>query len=315
MRALPLAVLACALAAQPAGVAAKKVAAKIEPASTPTPAIDAPFIAKSLVLAPERLAGFELRDATDYPGQPLLGVSLNYVHGDLPEMTLHLFVYPIGRVPREQALARVMQEVREGIGARLGQSPDGRVDYGEETSLDLGRVEKDGSLRPEPAPAPVPSPAGEVEDEDARVSAVFAQVEAALSPQLGRELPLQLAFDGRSMDSVAFAFYRGLYVFKGRATINVGVVPAETLHRVARRAMAMLVPAIEVRNTGSCTKREIQVDTKAGEDAMQDQLLRGMAASHLRGQLENCAATLDATVPPGMRALPLEFPPGTWQPS
>ncbi|HBD19794.1 MAG TPA: hypothetical protein DC063_06765 [Arenimonas sp.] len=310
MKLLSLAVLACALAALPAGVAAKKVAVKIE-TSSPTPDADAPFIAKSLVLAPERVAGFELRGATDYPGQPLLGVSLNYAHADLPEMTLHLFVYPIGRVTREQALAQVMREVREGIDMRLGQSLDGRVDYGEETSLDLGRVEEDGSLRPESAPAAVPPPAEG--DENARVLAVFAQADDDLSPQRGRELPLQLAFDGRSMDSVAFAFYRGLYLFKGRATVNVGVVPAETLHRVARRAMAVLVPAIEVRNTGSCTKLEIQVDTKGSEDAMQEQLLRGMAASHLRGELENCAAELDATVPLGMRALPLEFPPGTWQ--
>lgn len=311
MKALPLALLACALAALPAGVAAKKVAVKIETSSSPTQGDDPSFIEKSLVLAPERVAGFELREATDYPGRPLLGVGLNYVHADLPEMTLHLFVYPIGRVPREQALARVMQEVREGIDVRLGQSADGRVDYGEEASLDLTRVEEDGSLRPQSAPAAVSPPADE--DEDARVLAVFAQADAALSPQQGRELPLQLAFDGRSMDSVAFAFYRGLYVFKGRATVDVGVVPAETLHRAARRAMAVLVPAVEVRNTGSCTQLGIEVDTQAGDEAMQDQLLRGMAASHLRSQLENCTATLDATVPPGMRALPLEFPPGTWQ--
>jgi len=245
------------------------------------------------------------------PDAPTLGVGLHYRHDEFDEVTLHVFVYPVGRVAREEALARVMQDVREGVAANVARSPDGEATFGEIRPLDLRRVAADGSVDEAPAAtgdAPQATGATQAEDE---ALAMIARIDEASDPRLGQELSIRLSLQGRHVDSMALAFYRGLYLYKVRASVDVGIVPAESVERLARLAMAQLLPAIEVRNAGSCSRREIRHDPDAPDASRR--LMESLVASQREAELEACGDTLDEVVPEGMRGIALVFPPGTWR--
>lgn len=291
------------------------------PGTSPAPAASAdkpeaparPFIERSLVLAPESIGEFVLEDLSNYPDHPASGAGLRYMHGDFPDVLVNLFVYPIGRVDQSGALTHGMSQLRAELAAMTDQGRYRELDYGQEIHFDLDEVAEDGRLMPSDRQASVANgETGEASKEE-QFQAIAAEVEAAMDTSLGRRLSLSFLRRDEPMNSVAFLFYRGLYLYKGRITTSATAMPAENFDRFANRAMALIVPAVQVRSTGGCVNREINVNPDAGNDELQRQLLRGLVESNTRAENEKCAAELDLAVPEGHRSQLLEYPASMWR--
>ncbi|ODS62563.1 MAG: hypothetical protein ABS41_09435 [Arenimonas sp. SCN 70-307] len=244
-----------------------------------------PFIERSLVLAPERVGAFTLVGMGDFEGAPQAGASVRYRHDDVPEVVLDVFVYPVGRMDRGEALDYGMRTTRADIDRAAAQGAYSDVEYADEQAFDLGTVDEDGS-------------AGPVGKD---------------GPDLGRRQALRYVRKEGPMDSLIFMFHRGLFLHKGRLSALPKRVPQENFDRFANHAMATLVPAIEVRSTGGCTSHDIYVDPKLDGEAMQAQLLAGVERTARLQKEENCAGELDTSVPGGMRGQLLVFPPEMWR--
>lgn len=275
------------------------------PASGEAPA-ERGFIERSLLLAPKAVGDFSLANANDYPGNPASGAGFRYVHPDFPEVRIDLFVYPIGREVRDTAVARGIAEVRASVEDAVAQGSYSDLVFGDEVAFDLRRVDVDGDLLPAAA-LPEP-PAGE--DHDAQLLRAIAEVENAVEPAIGRRLDMQLKMGGSHQNSRGFLFYRGLYLYKGRISAPPTLLPGEAFDRFTNHAMALLVPAIQVRSTGACHASIIYVDPDK-EDTVD--FIRQSTRAQLRKELEQCDESLDESVPDGFRAIALEFDPAMWQ--
>ena len=287
------------------GAGDPKVAGKRKGPDTAAPA--RPFIERSLVLAPERVGDLALVAMQDYPGNPAAGVGIRYQHPEFLGVRLDLFVYPAGRVDQDALLEQGMAGVTREI--------EGQADKGRYTDLafdpirdfDLRQVATDGSLEPE----------GESDvdaaEPEAWIEGFLLEYAGAADADTGRLMDVRLSIDGQAYHSRAFLFYRGLYLYKGRITTPIREMPGETFERFSQHAMAQLVPAIEVRNTGGCSDQVIHVDPDAGSEEAQAAFQRAVVEASMQATSENCRATLDETVPEGMRAVPLAFDPAMWR--
>jgi len=271
-----------------------------------------PFIERSLVLAPESVGEFRLAALNDYPDHPPSGAGLRYEHAEFPDVLVNLFVYPIGRADRDAALDHGMSQLREELAAMSAQGRYQDLDYGQEIDFDLDNVAVDGKALPSD---PVPEAGGSAgaEDVEAAFLAMAADVEAAMDTSRGRRLSLSFTRKDGPVNSAAFLFYRGLYLYKGRISAPATAMPAENFDRFANRAMALIVPVVEVRSTGGCANLSVNVDPDAGSEEMQRQLMRGLVESSTRAENENCAAKLDTSVPEGHRSQPLVYPASMWR--
>lgn len=246
-----------------------------------------PFIERSLVLVPERAGALTLADVHVYERSED-GIGYRYRHPDFPDVRIDLFVYPRGRADRGFALEEGMAGLRASIDYAVAQGGYTDLTYGDEGPIDLRLVGADGSRLSE-APAAA-------DDQDDR--------------HLGRRLALQLSIQGEPLDSRAFLFYDALYLIKGRISASPQDLPGEAFDRFADRAMADLVPAVTVRNTGGCAEMTIHVDpeSKDGAGDLTRQLMRALTL----GQGEACAPTLDESVPDGFRGTVLAIDPAMW---
>lgn len=271
-----------------------------------------PFIERSMVLAPESVGAFGLADIKNYPDHPASGAGMRYVHGDFPDVLVDLFVYPVGRVDRKAALDHGMSQLRDELSVMSDQGRYRDLDLGTEVDFDLDDVDEDGQLaRPDQAPA-----AGDEPGEDnleAEFQAIAAAVEAGMDTSMGRRLALRFTREDGPVNSVAFMFYRGLYLYKGRISAPATAMPGESLDRFANRAMALIVPAVRVRSTGGCANLSVSVNPDAGSEELTRQLMHGLVESTTRAEQEDCAAELDPAVPEGHRSQALVYPPSMWR--
>lgn len=277
--------------------AAQAEAPKAEAKKEPT----RPFIERSLVIAPEQVGKFKLYSMNDYPGDPSSGIQVRYQHEDFPNVRVDLFVYPAGRVDRGPLLDRAMGEMRQSLEYAVEKGSYSNLTIGKTGEFDLRRVDSDGSLLP-----PDAKPAAETEDLDAVLAAVSDQQDY----RVGRQLEARLTMGNEAMDSRGYLFYRGLYLVKGRISAPAISLPGESFERFTQLAMATLVPAISTRSTGGCFSNEIRVDAddaNAGEN-----LAKQLVVAAARQEHEQCAASLEETIPSGHRAMPLVYGPEMW---
>ena len=294
-----------------------------------------PFVEQSLVLAPEAAGEWTLAKANDYEGNPGAGVGLNYVHAGHPGVRLDLFVYPIGRLTPDEAgraldgeiatlRQQLMQMAAEGTyeSPRFDEpltvslalpAPAEATDVTVETGAGSPAAEGQGSA----IDAGTPS-AGEAADPaahpnlDEALLELLAQDEARDRRLPGRKLSIQLGRDGQPLTSRAYVYYHGLFLYKGRITASHQVIAPGVLDALADQAMETLVPLVRVNSTGGCHESVVHVDASADADAAALQMVSGLLASQARAERENCGPTLDETVPAGIRALRLVFPPEAW---
>lgn len=146
-------------------------------------------------------------------------------------------------------------------------------------------------------------------------------IEAALSSALatkttGRKRALTLTVRGTPSESLAYVFYRNLFLISVRATLPTSVLPADKFNALVDRAVQELVPTIDVQNFGDCGTIYVSVDEKAvdkNKDAKAGaiQLIRGVG----RVARENCANKPGPdTEPPASHAQQtIVYPPGFWK--
>lgn len=284
-----------------------------EVATSAEPAARA-FMESSLVLVPETVGEFRLVSSNDYPGHPEWGAGMRYAHPDFPDVLVDLYVFPVGRTDSGDALDSGMAQFRGELSAMTDQGRYTDLAYGDETAFNLASIGADGRVEsPDPSPGKGPDEAAAPPDDEQEILAAIAGVEASLDPAVGRKLPLRFARDGEPLDSVAYLFYRGLYLYKGRVSTSARAMPQDSFDRFANHAMARLVPAVAVRSTGGCHQTTISVNPDASPEQMQTQLMLGAAESLARSENEGCAERLDPTVPSGHRGIRLEFPPSMWR--
>lgn len=272
-----------------------------------------PLIERSLVLAPEQVGELRLVDMHRYP-QVEAGIGLRYQHERFPDVRIDLFVYALGRAPAQKALEWGMQELRGQIDHAAGQGVISGVRYGEQQAVDLRRIDVDGSQRsPDGDPAGAPGQDAGADPPDAfELLQAMMELEGKASaddPDRGQRLSLTLAMGEEALHSRAYLFYRGLYLFKGRISASGMLLPGENLDRFSDLAMAQLVPLVQVRSTGGCARQTVYVDPSSKD---RKDLVPQLVAANLRSRRENCAPTLDETVPAGFRAEALVYPPGMW---
>ena len=284
---------------------APRATAEAPQSDAPTPP-DRPFIERTLVIAPEQVGKFKLYGMTDFPGNPGAGISVRYQHADFPTVRIDLYVYPAGRQDRDQVLARGMDEVRATLEHAAGEGKYVDLEIGAQTAFDLRTVAEDGSTKTADSAT---ASAGE-RNEAPDAGRAIADAMAAQAYQRGLRLSARLTIQDEPQNSLAFLFYRGLYLLKGRISAPPELLPGEAFDRFADHAMASLVPLLSTRSTGGCSRSEILL---GDEDFTSETALAGKlaAASELKSE-EACTDALDETVPAGSRAMPLVYTPAMW---
>lgn len=317
---LTMAMMSAAAAMPAAAVAIGEDAAPAAAGATGEPSAKPPrpLIERSLVLAPVQAGDFVLEEAKDYPGQPEAGVGLSYRHPDFPEVMFSVFVYPAGRVDPTQlwpvVVAHLGDELRHV--ERQGSYSALEIDAAEE--FDLQRIDSDGSVlaaRPAAADTVPAADAGASDDAlgiAAASAAAIAEVRAANDPDIGRRIAIRHDTRHGPHRSAAFLMLRSLFLHKGRVT-GPAELDQDSFDRLANHAMATILPRVQVRNAGGCNELTVYFDPKDGDDAGNARALAvGLARSQEQARLENCAPTLDTTVPDGWRGVELDLA-ALWQ--
>jgi hypothetical protein len=191
------------------------------------------------------------------------------------------------------------------------------VAFGDADTFDLQRVDTDGSLLaarpPEPATGPAPENDADAQRFADAMHAAEVDARAATDPDLGLRMPITLTRDGEPAQSVAYLFYRHMYLHKGRVSTGMHVSP-DAFARLANHAMAQIVPRVLVRNTGGCLHHDVVIDSDAlaapGDEGPQG-LAAKLAASAVQAESEGCTDPLDTSVPDGYRAIELDVG-GIW---
>lgn len=258
-----------------------------QPPARPGPAAaQPPLITTSHLLAPLRVDDFVLENTMYDESRKYAGAGFRY---DLPgygAVRFDVFVYPAGRLPADEALARGMPDFKRDL--ELAQQ-SGFV-------KDLVILSEDAFplQRPEPETAAAAAPEGKPDD---AIGATLAMIAHAYKP-IGRRLRMRdVLVDERGdfpIHSNGYLFYRQLYFYKVRVSAGRALISEDEFETLADRAARTLVPAIEVINLGACANRDIEVSPDANPDDFAATLMRRMA----QFDSENCyrdaqAAKLD----------------------
>lgn len=254
-----------------------------------------PFIEASRVLAPRQVGAWRLVQARDFEGRPDAGVGLRYEHADHPDVRVDLFVYPAGRVDAATELDRGIADVRGDIETGVTSGNYARADF--DAPVDF----------PIPRPSPDPAPPGRDPGATALEAALAAE-RAGWTTIPGRKFRVVLEWSLAEVESRAYLFYRGLFLYKGRISASRVTMPGEALDALADEAMATLVPAIRVDSTGGCHAQTVVHDPASGAEA----LAVALAHAQRRAQEERCGPALDEAVPEGHHVLRLDFPASLW---
>lgn len=277
------------------------------PACAEDAAKPAPFIARSLVRFPVDEPGYRLVKAETMPGRPDYGVSLRYDVADAPGLRLDLYVYPLGRVPAARALEIGLKDVEGGIRAKVADGTYGDARFETPTVFDLTPPEAPST----PAtPADPPKP----DSDEARVLATLARLKAADRSLEGRRQAITLVHKGQDEQSLAYLFYRYLFLVKVRASTSSAVVPPANFAEAVDAAVTRLVPRIEVVNVGGCGNIVIHKPRAEDDKAMQAEMTQELLGEAERVRREGCVTRPEAIDPAGpMQERMLEYPEGTWK--
>ena len=277
------------------------------------------FLDKSIVSVPEQVDRYKLVDVQFDPAQWTSGVSTTWQVEDAPKLKLDVYVYPLGRVEEAEMVKRQLAEVEGAVQEASKQGLYETPVLGERQEFVVVRPEgslmRDGKKkRPRFDPDPKHEP-------DEHIASNASALEKALAestpPPNNHGLRLNLSYvrDGHTKRSLAYVFYRHLFGFKVRASVDTEDMTQEAFEAAADRATRWLVPQIAVESFGACGTVEIYMpDLKPGEkedaDAKAAELIRGMA----RVQRENCATDPGTSKPePGMKLVEIDYPAGIWK--
>ncbi|KIQ25880.1 hypothetical protein RT95_13580 [Xanthomonas campestris] len=189
-----------------------------------------------------------------------------------PDLSIDVFVYPLGQRDQTQAIAEGMAAFRKDLASAMTQGSYSRLDELDQTTLILPTND-----------APAAAPANGT---DAKIIAAIADAQRVVGEKL--RLRTQLSSTGKPMRSNGYLFYKQLYYFKVRVSADEDAVAQDAFESLANQAALTLVPAIQVTSIGRCAKASIRVDTDATPEEQAVALARQIK-THLGF---NCHGTL-----------------------
>ncbi len=246
-------------------------------AAAPTGSADnGPFISRSAVFFPDTAPGFELAAKYKYPDVHE-GIQITYRSQDLPAAKLDFFVYVLGRGPEDEAVARGMQDIRQGVDAAQSAGMYKDVKYGDAAAIDAGSG-------------------------DGRTLH-------------GMKLPLSFIVtkDGGRFLSVGYMFYKQLYLVELR--ISAPDASGAAVEKVGDQAVATLLPLIRVVSAGACA--DLTVGVSSQDLQSPNGLLDAVKRASADAAKDNCPnkhlSDADSSPKPGEHVEMLEYSLSDWQ--
>jgi hypothetical protein len=239
------------------------------------------FIDQSIITFPKSPGPYRLVHVDYDPAHFADGVDLDYSRSDLPGLQLDIYVYPRGRADDNKAVTDAMAEIETEIRAIEQQNTYSQVHFNDAVEFDLASA----------PPAP--------------------------NRTIGRKRALTMAVAGTPSQSLAYVFYRNLFLISARATAPVVVVSSADFNGVVDQAVRDLVPMIDVRNFGTCGNINISVDQKSsGQKSQTETNASQMLGEITRLNLEHCAGnagSVDTKPLKGYAQKTIVYPVGTWK--
>jgi hypothetical protein len=269
-----------------------------------------PLIERTVIAYPKAIGAYTLDSANFDPKNFSSGLALRYAAADAP-LRLDVYVYPLGRGDREEALAAGMSEIEGAIRELEQKGTYQDVHFGAITEYSV----------PWSDAAPVPAAGVEAADSDAAdkddeaANAILALIGETGPPATvsGRRRGLQLVNDGEPLQSLAYLFYRQLYLVKVRASAPLAAGSQPAFEAAVDRAVTTLVPALRIANDGGCGDSQINVPSDGTEKQQSDALLRGLGETMARLEREGCGDFDEATLPAGYATQEIRFPADAWK--
>ncbi|MEB1549902.1 hypothetical protein VDQ94_13550 [Xanthomonas campestris pv. campestris] len=230
------------------------------------------YIETSYLIAPRTVGPFSLARRAYTPDAKAAGAAFHYAMSGQPDLSIDVFVYPLGQRDQTQAIAEGMAAFRKDLASAVTQGSYSRLDELDQTTLVLPTND-----------APAAAPANGT---DAKVIAAIADAQRVVGEKL--RLRTQLSSTGKPMRSNGYLFYKQLYYFKVRVSADEDAMAQDAFESLADQAALALVPAIQVTSIGGCAKASIRVDTDATPEEQAVALARQIK-THLGF---NCHGTL-----------------------
>jgi hypothetical protein len=296
--------------------------ATVTPAATKSGGPTSQFIDKSIVTYPTALGHYSLVKESYDPANVPNGVSLHYNLADAPpELTFDIYVYPLGRVDTTKAVTDATVEMEGEIRTLEQQKIYADLKFDDAVEFDV--VEPPSSIlksddKKDAASGDAPEAAASAAEPDSDTRAIVdaARSSAPSTSTTGRKHALALTVRGMPSESLAYVFYRNLFLISVRATAPTSALPADKFNALVDHAVQDLVPTMDIQNFGDCGTMYISVDEKSTDkdkDALAGaiQLVREMG----RIQRENCANKPgpDTAPPAGHAQETIVYPAGFWK--
>ncbi|MDC8745328.1 hypothetical protein NY751_04335 [Xanthomonas campestris] len=152
------------------------------------------YIETSYLIAPRTVGPFSLARRAYDPDAKAAGAAFHYAMPGQPDLSIDVFVYPLGQRDQTQAIAEGMAAFRKDLASAVTQGSYSRLDELDQTTLVLPTNDAPANGR------------------DAKVIAAIADAQRVVGEKL--RLRTQLSSTGKPMRSNGYLFYKQLYYFK-----------------------------------------------------------------------------------------------------
>jgi hypothetical protein len=276
------------------------------------------FIDRSNILFPEVIEGhFKVKSHDQDPGV-FGGVTIKFEKPAVvpsPSFTLTAYVYPVGRMTTEAALAAGISHIVDGV---KGQDyTDVRVEadtpyaVAAPTAPLLAKTPRGNQKIVSPSHEPPAKP--DPTDED-MAAALKSWTPEDRTP--GRRVMMHFSNDGTPVRSVGYVFYRQMMLVKLRITAAAADIDEDTFSLHANLAANSIAPAFEIQNFGTCGVLQLPL-LPEGESDKSEGNAGALALIEEMGrvQRENCVVDEGEpdALPAGRVRHTLVYPADTWK--
>jgi len=237
------------------------------------------------------------------------GVQIRYVSSKYPDVAIDFFVYPIGKGPGNELLQAGMKDFVDSLkqAEELGYFEKLAIQAEQDLVLnsDIRIVSPTEKIQADK------NAAAEKNDNEALVASIGKSFDLS-----GKKVAMTHLQKNMPMQSLGYLFYRQLYLTKVRITIPADALSSDDFNTMADQAVLQLVTAIEARNIGSCSNKEIviKVDEDKKDGLFSSDILRQLTEG-LNGNLEdNCLTdlALDKIPMSEFEVVTIEYTPEDW---
>jgi len=247
-----------------------------------------PLIERTAIIIPKSVNDYRLVNFEYDKKFKSSGVQMRYVSSKYPDIPIDFFIYPMGTGPAQEMLTIGMRDFTGSLRQAEEMGYFEKLTISPEQDLILDD-EKIRVIATDTASAENAVPQSKTSGGNAVLAAIETSFELP-----GKKLGMTHVQKNDAMQSVGYLFYRQLYLTKVRVTIGADVLSGEEFGEMTDMAVAQILPAIEARNIGSCSDRQItvKVDESKKEAAFSDDLMQQIMSGLTRNAADNCVTDL-----------------------